>query len=1294
MNSSFDFLDLSTMKDPDINNLVSHNQNLAVELAQCQADKDFVWSLWKKLQVSNPDVTEAISLVIQREKEKSEVKDRKVLEIIQVKDDRIEELQNIVAKQAQEISDGLAKKVELTEKNGRIQGDNDRLEEKVRILEVQVRCEENRERSLEDNFRKSVEGTEKEKYELNRKITRLTSELEVAKSEKAHAVNRQKILEERIKVLEKEVSEKMVRFEELVREVEDSTSRLSRYESHSSQLRRDLEFKNQELENVRKELKELWLAHNQLTEHSGQQADLIRQLQSLQQDTQKMLKNQEDAFTVESSSLQQMFTDVNSRYEAAKRTEADLRQQVLELKKSLMDKDDIISSLHTQEPGENGRVTDQSLSPGRGSRHQDYTGSFLDIVQEVDALSATNSSRTNQQKGRGRSLGRNLDSGGLISPSVDANRSRSLSPPTRERTFSDSRKIEELEKALQLKSSQVEELKRAHDSRLQRLQNLQASYRLAREEIKTYEFGNKPKGKKPKPKRADPRSLQKENSDQVWNELSFFKTENRSLHVDKMCLQEEVDLLRVQTSQDAAQIHELRVSVEAQRDEYEFQLRRVRREQRGAVDAENQVPVLKSQVHNKTVHIEKLERDMDSVISQREDLVQEKSKLMSQLVATQQEASQHRMELADVKHQLQSARHEMEEMKQRSPVATMSAEEEEEGAQLESGQSNSEVVNAVASRLMDRDRVKKKRRRGSLEKKYQSALNKGMEKIASLFTEEGWEEVPNSSDEEFESEATSLGDTIVTHSQGKPSKSISRFAVDKNGKKIIKPRRVPTSRPPNRKKAQSDESPSAKCQSPPRARSTHDHVQLREFATSPIAFLSASSSCSPRAQPPATFQTSATSTTTTARAEPLRTNTTTARPLRRTTADSRQLASLRQRVSHLQQQVSILKKAKMLAVHSEEMLKESLTKAQGELTSVSTRLKVSKQHAQKLQLDLEKLQKEKQDLETGARNKHDGRLETGADFPEMKVLEAKLKVATSEVSRQSASLRSAKTENDSLQEQVRSLQDRINHLERDVNQKRNLLESQRIKLKHAQDVNKTDANNVEELQTKIKMFADGNNKLKVQVESLRKRINLVMKEKKEYEDKFIKVSLDLDHKVKQLKEATSCRTGLESALSELEVSAQQQLHGLATQSEAAIDAAKDKLTIAQTRLAQFQSMVKILGAELISRTDRARTKMKEAKASQERCQREEDMSLMRAQDKARDILNLSHSDLEDIMSADGDRDSQDSIGGDDRKSDKRWLRKCEKLMNSKEDFVHPLISLLLQKMDERADLLIKMPRGI
>lgn len=31
-----------------------------------QADKEFVWSLWKQLQVANPDLTQAVSLVVER----------------------------------------------------------------------------------------------------------------------------------------------------------------------------------------------------------------------------------------------------------------------------------------------------------------------------------------------------------------------------------------------------------------------------------------------------------------------------------------------------------------------------------------------------------------------------------------------------------------------------------------------------------------------------------------------------------------------------------------------------------------------------------------------------------------------------------------------------------------------------------------------------------------------------------------------------------------------------------------------------------------------------------------------------------------------------------------------------------------------------------------------------------------------------------------------------------------------------------------------------------------------------
>ncbi|GFO36517.1 centlein [Plakobranchus ocellatus] len=1120
-----------------------------------------------------------------------------------------------------------------------------------------MRSEENKERSLEDNFRRTVEGTEKEKYELTRKVSRLTTDLEVAKSEKAHALNRQKILEERVRTLEREVSEKMVKFEELVKEVEDSSARLSRYESQTSQQRRDLEFKNQELENVRKELKELWLAHNQLTEHSGQQADLIRQLQCLQQDTQKMMKNQEDAFTLESTSLQQMFTDVNVRYETAKRTEADLRQQVLELKKSLMDKDDIISSLHSQDMTRNNNSHhNQNQNPTQ----PDYSGSFLDIVQEVDAIEDSAPTFKSLHRDHGPDSGRGGSNSSRSDLSAAVLRSRSLSPPTRDgeprgAEVGDIRKLAQLQKSLDLKERQVVELRRAHDNRLHRYQNMQASYKLAREEIKNLECGRTPKAKKPK--RADPRSLQRENSDQVWNELSFFKAENRTLQVDKMSLQEEVDLLRVQTSQDAATIHELRVAAQGHREEYEFQLRRLSRENKGVRETDKQLSILKTQVQNKTIHIEKLERDMVNVVNQRDDLVQEKSKLMSQLVSTQQESSNYRMELADAKHQLQSARHELEDLMQAAPPLNNEYEEEE------NGKADAKIVIKVAGNLREK---RAKKRNVPLSKKYQKTLNRSIENMSEMFdefNEEGWEEISESSDNESESETPSLGKQIAKKSGPYWSKPSTHRQLDKNGKRA-KCQRIPTHRPPlpvkvatPRAKDSDEDNTKHSPRSSRRASSPKDPVSRRECATSPISFLSASN---------ASYNTTGTSNQKPGSHRGSIVSLKGAGLVRaKKVAD---LSHLRQRVPHLQQQVAMLKRAKATAIKSQEEQKEALEKVQTELSSVTGRLKAAKQHVQKLQTDNEKLQKEVSAVNSSSGASKSDPKDDG-DSQEIKVLEAKLKVANSEASRQAASARTLKSDNESLQEQIRNLQDRMNHLERDVNQKRNLLESQRIKLKHAQDISKTDANNVEELQTKVKLLTENMNKSKVQMESLKKRLTLAMKEKKEYEE-----------------------SGLESALSELEASAQQQLHALATQSEAAIDAAREKLTAAQTRLTQFHSMVKILSKELVSRTERARAKMREAKADLGRSQREGDPALQRAADKARDILNLSSSDMDDILSADGDGDSQDSISGDDKMADKKWLRKCEKLMNSREDFVHALVTLMLQKMDERADLLIKLPR--
>ncbi|CAG5117639.1 unnamed protein product, partial [Candidula unifasciata] len=1135
-----------------------------------------------------------------------------------------------------------------------------------------IRNEENKERSLEETFRKTVESTQKEKYALNRKVAQLTADLEVVKSEKLHAVSRQKILEERIRTLEKEVSNKMVKFDGLVKEVEDSADRLMRYEAQTSHQRRELEFKHQEIENVRRELRELWLAHNQLTEHSGQQADLIRQLQSLQQDTQTMLKNQEDAFCMENSSLQKMFTDVSTRYESAKRTEADLRQQILELKKSLMDKDDIISSLQSQQESVYPSCKHESENRQFGGQLH-YSGSFLDILQAVDEAEKQKNaiSRT-----RGRSLNRLFDLDNRNSPDIDMKRTRSLSPPTKDTEPRlepcDVRKVAQLQKAYDLKVRQLEEMRRAHDKRLQRFQNLQASYRLVREELKSLEFsrGVRPK----KPKRADPRSLQKENSDQVWNELAYLKAENRTLQVDTVSLQEEVDLLRVQACHDVAAVHELKMALQSQKEEYEFQLRSLCRKSRDKRETDKQLSLLKSQVHSKTVHIEKLERDIMRAVSQRDDLIQEKSKIISGLTSTQQEASKYRMELADMKHQLQSLRHKLEDVRQKSHDAKVAQDNRN------AFYGSDDLVSAVASSLMT-----KNRRKNHKVPAQQTPLSHSAEDTSGLDngSDEEWEEVCEPGNSESESQPSSLGKTIAKHSRVKIHR-VKGLQPDILNKKT-KPHRIPIHRPVRTTaNKRISERAAGHTKLPLWISCPVDHGAQREFATSPIAFINpTSSSLSPLTSQPAAF--------TTTPPPPCLTSAASTNHSARRTAESRSMAALRQRMSRLQQQVSVLKKAKASAAQSEESLRETVDKLKVELSSAYGRLKAAKQHIQKLQVDLEKLQTEKQVLDDGSSsNKADTKTEVSADVQEIKILEAKLKVALNEASKQSVAMKAVKTENESLHDQVKTLHDRINHLERDITQKRNLLESQRVKLKQVQDVSKADAENLEDLQTKQKLLTDTNNKMKVQLESLKNRLTAIMKEKKQYEEKLIKVSLELDLKTKQLQEACTQRVSLETALADLEASAKHQLHGLASQSEAAIDVAREKLFESQTRLTQFYTVLKILTSELLSRVDDARLKFKEVKMAEEQTPREGDLSLQKAQDRARDILNLSYSDLEDIMSADGDRDCQESLSEENKKLDKRWLQKCEKLLDRKGDFVQPLVNLLLQKIDERADLLLKL----
>lgn len=1297
-------MNASVLND-EISRLQSENRILSEDLRQCQNDKDFVWSLWKKLQVANPDVTKAISLVVQREKEKAEIKDRKVLEVLQLKDDKIEELQTLLTLRSRELGEIASVRIDHQQELQRFQREIDQLRDQNAAMEIQMRSVEFREKTSGDSHRNTMESLSQDKNDLEQKCRKLSTEIEVVRAERESIIAQKVTFENKVRQLECDIEEKVNKFESIIREFGEAKKLLQQYEVKTQKLTKENEFKNKELETVRKELSELWNSHNQLTDHSSQQADLIRQLQSLQHDTQKMLKNQEDAYCMETNSLQDMYKDLTNRYESAKKAQSEMRQDVHNLRKELLEKDSIIASLQGKVDGYQRRQ--RSRSPGTsGSFIDDRPSADLEIKirgmqreinllkdeledkdrlierleQENDKLNIEfDVSGLNRRERTHSTPAREVRSVALSpiksSSRGEQSRSRSLSPvrrvkdgppprqgDLRHRLLQTERKLDDTKNMLKLKNRELEELKKAHSKRLDRLKSAQTDYKILKDQLKLYEDENSNKLERGrKKKRTDSRELRQENSDKVWNELAVFKTENRSLVVEKMSLEEEIDMLRVQASQDAATLHELKVALEQERESRQYDKKKSEYQNQEKSDLQSELTLTKSEVQSKSIRLDKLERDFRELQSEKEALLEERRNLRSEITELKQGNSKHRMETANLKRDINRLERELEE--ERLTKQFQAAKEK-----LSSKQTK-------PSGITRRAETKNKSRAAH---RYQKALNKSIEKMRSVFNnfeEEGWEEIPESEEIDEETESDSLGQAIVDlsqcHTPPHSDESMDhRHTIKRNLRPLsfkmasIRNRRVGIRNVHSRNRGNS------------RAHSmkvadSNKGVSHREFGTSPIKPAVQEFSPSPRIQEQRAYE----------------------QRVQASNHLARQAKQLKQRVGYLTQQITTLRESRGTAVKALEQQKEMNQQQQADLNLANQRLRMAKQNIQKLTTDMDKVLQEKASLE--AQLVEENRHTTATDKhteQDWKILESRLKASSNELCRQSNQARQLKQENEQQHEQIRGLQERVSRLERDNNQKRTLLEDQRVKLKLAQTNAKSEQNANEEMETRIKLVQDTSDRLKIQVESYKKRLSAVTREKRDYEERFLKVNTELEKKNKHFIESQTRRMELESAVGELEKTAQQQLRGLASQSETAIEAAQKKLSEAYYAIQQYQLFVKSLCQELIKRLNQSRFHLKETLSHREKESKQSQVnaSLQRAQAMAKDILNLSQSDLEDIMSADGDPERMENDISTDKKRDRRWSKKCEKLLNSKEDFVNPLVDLFVQKMEEMCELSSKL----
>ncbi|XP_051826764.1 centlein [Antechinus flavipes] len=554
------------------------------ELCQCQADKEFVWSLWKRLHTANPDLTEAVSLVVEREKTKAEAKDRKVLEILQVKDARIKELQKRESGLQQEINTLVEKKIAVDEENVFLKKELSDLQKKFKDQSQELKNTKERVQKKEEKNILIIKELEEENKELSIRCAELLNDLENLRKQETQWKKEKHDIDCKMKISAADLIEAK-------RKIEESRLKCKELTFQLNQKQAEIKQKDVDIILVNKELQELQNFYQQNQEHTAHQAELIRQLHVLNMDTQKVLRNQEDAHTVESISYQKLYHELLINFEAKKATESLLRKNIICLKDQLVQKDQDIMQL-TEKINEFEKtshlVTRTIFLNNMEQEFQQPSLSSLETMMvsqksEIDflqeKLKIANVKLSEKSSSTSIHIGSIISGFGRIYEEPPVKRSRSLSPKT---CFKDSkdlkrlkaaeRKIENLEKTLQLKIQENDELRDAHEKRKERMQMLQTNYRAVKEQLKQLEENYSKTDRNKQMRRRESQQFLQEDSNALWNELIYFKREHQKLLIENVNLEEELDQLRVFKSMELAKMQEVNAYLEQEREDLLYRL--------------------------------------------------------------------------------------------------------------------------------------------------------------------------------------------------------------------------------------------------------------------------------------------------------------------------------------------------------------------------------------------------------------------------------------------------------------------------------------------------------------------------------------------------------------------------------------------------------------------------------------------------------------------------------------------------------------------------------------------------
>ncbi|XP_011611214.2 centlein isoform X1 [Takifugu rubripes] len=1240
-------------------------KSLSDELMQCQADKEFVWSLWKRLQVANPDLTQAVSLVVEREKHKAEMRDRKVLEILQFKDHMIEELEQKVVAQQQEM-ERLAPKKTTVDDQSALMKELTALREQTLNNSQELKELKQESRMKEEEERQVVLALEKEKEGLTSCCATLRADLE----EKQRQANRQ----------QEQIDAAQTKVKQLEEELHNSWQQLSGLQSHCSDLEDQLSSKEKEaaateaqLIQLQRDYAEVQTLYRQSAAHAAEQSQLIKQLEGLNLDTQKVLRNQEEAHTADASSYQRLYTELSQCYQALVSSEANLRQSHQETCALLAQRDKDTLQLQSQLQQQQIQLQQQAepttIQPS-SAKQTNFKTAATEQVETSWPDPPRSCSQGPDLRQEDQILHRRANSS-VRRQEAPVLRSRSLSPASSVELCSGKRReaeqrIQDLEELLQLKMEENEELRRAHDNRRERICVIQTHYKTVREQLRELEKSNfLPGGKM---QRAEPWQLRQENCDAVWNELTYFKNLTRKLTVEKTSLEEELDMLRVQAAVDRATVKELHLCLA---NEHMELLHKVgKREVKSS--APKKASISSVRLEQSFKKIEQLERRMMSLEEEAELLRDEKEQLLEaredltktcctlkaslehlrtreavREEAALSEAEQHRRETAALEVQLAAAQKEAtplqrQLLKLRQDLGILRAARDFYKNRA-TGQAR---AGGIASNISSKVKFKSHRRVS----RNQAISCQGRSPSPA---KDEWEDISLDSDS-GEGFVDSLNSVHSGTTHGQKTKSYRCSLVS------------------------SKEAPARESNRNQPSGFAQDHEQHESWEHG----------------------------TKGAKRRWRR-----KRMLMKAPHRSASSSSLQQRIESQQRHIDVLRRAKEDAVLSAKELHRANERIRAQLTSLSEKLSSSKQLTQKLTSDLTGKEQQKKVLEMELKQWRQSTFpqqpaptvsvtpecsSQGRAAPapanaasqtleaEVKQLQAKVKSTSAEVTKQVAANKALRGQLQEKEDQLRQLQDKTSHAERDANMKRQLVEDLKTRLKFLQEMEKSYRGQVEDLEKKVKTLSEEATNRKALIESLKRRLSVATTEKSQHEASCTKLKEDVEKKEQRVQALLARLAAGEKALADLEKTATDRMEGLAQQSSHALDKLQRQLSQATSQLEQLHSFIQGLASEILLDVQ----EVKQHLMRRRRRQRQAGAvaakgglsakSMIRAKSIAASILNMSENDLADIMDTD-----QVTEAHSESVKDQEWLDHFKHILHQKIPSVGQLMEALRVKMKER-----------